>query len=171
MCCKIQKWCWWRRFLSLVCSPHLWCCRLVGCCFWIHLVGLTCAIDVLVCLARLWWWFLHCMMCQILYHRGILHNLHPLLLMHKGGCSLLRMLDELHSWVQVVFWVGFGDFLVFLSWLFLVAWWYCSSWISSVFAGARSSIKVTLAAESIIEVVSILLGLVQQVFDIKLSTK
>ena len=46
-----------------------------------------------------------------------------------------------------------------------------SSWTFDVFAGARSSIKVTLDAESISEVLCILLGLVQPGFDIKLFIK
>ena len=28
----------------------------------------------------------HFMICQLLYHIGILHNLRPLVLMQKGGC-------------------------------------------------------------------------------------
>ena len=43
--------------------------------------------------------------------------------------------------------------------------------MSDVFGCARPSSKVTLAAEYIITVVCILLGLVHPVFDIKLFTK
>ena len=46
-----------------------------------------------------------------------------------------------------------------------------SSWMSDVFAGARSSIKVTFAAGYISAVACILLGLVQPGFDINLFTK
>ena len=46
-----------------------------------------------------------------------------------------------------------------------------SSWISVVFSVARSSSKVTLAAEYISAVVCILLGLVHPGFNIKLLTK
>ena len=45
-----------------------------------------------------------------------------------------------------------------------------SSWVSSVFSGARSSSKVTFYAAYISAVLCILLGLVQPGFDIKLFT-
>ena len=45
------------------------------------------------------------------------------------------------------------------------------SWMFDVFAGAKSSSKVTLSAESISSVVCILLGLVHIGLDIKLLTK
>ena len=56
--------------------------------------------------------------------------------------------------------IPFGCMMIFFS-----------SCISSVFSGARSSRKVTLAAESISAGVCILLGLVQRGLDIKLFTK
>ena len=74
-----------------------------------------------------------------------------------GSGILLRM-----SWSVFIVFVfdPFGCMMILLS-----------SWTFDVFAGARSSIKVRLDAESISEVLCILLGLVQPVFDIKLSTK
>ena len=56
-----------------------------------------------------------------MYHRGIIHNLRQILLIQTGGCSLCRMLDVIHVRVQVFLKGGAGTFLLFSSWLLLVA--------------------------------------------------
>ena len=117
LCWHIQKFCWWWCLVFFVCLPHLCCFCLVGFCCWLHLVGGTCDIDVWVCLAILWWWFLHCMVCQILFHIWILHNLRPLFIMSDAWWLCGR--------VHVFCGVGFGAFLMFSSWIILVAWWSC----------------------------------------------